>query len=95
MKQADLVSFAEYFLLPFRNLPTPLMDYYTYKGRGACDVLDACLLSPKGLIVEKGKHHYFVTCESCQNCLKTRIWFQSVQYVISLKLVPHQYNCLV
>jgi hypothetical protein len=39
MKQADLVSYAEY-LLPHRNLPAPLTDYYTYKGRGACDVLD-------------------------------------------------------
>jgi hypothetical protein len=51
MKQADLVSYAEYFL-PLRNLPArPLMDYYTYKGRGACDVSEECLLSPKGLVV--------------------------------------------
>jgi hypothetical protein len=71
MKQVDLVSYAEY-LLPLRNLPAPLMDYYTYKGRCACDVLEKCLLSPKGLVVEKGKHQYFVTCDSCRNCLKDK-----------------------
>jgi hypothetical protein len=73
------------------------MDYYTYKGRGACDVSEECLLSPKGLVVEKGKHQYFVTCESCRNCLKDKnmVPERAICNKLEVGAAPIELTCLI
>ena len=76
MKIDNILSVKE-FLMPRRNLPRAVVEYYTYNGDESCLSLSECLISPRSVYVEKGKgsnkYGSLICCNTCNDSLNKKI----------------------